>query len=283
MDNLKDYNWSTKYKNQIKRNIGFLKKEEQEKLRTTLIVIFGVGGIGGPLSEQLVRIGCEKLVICDNEKFEESNLNRQICTREDLGEYKVDALEKFLKKINPEIDIYKYHEINSNNISSILENASIAVLTLDDPILSILISRICLNKDIPLIESWALPYLWAWWFSKHSPTYESVYGFNTQEMGIDQIKKSTAKLLEIRKNLLTTLVQFPGIKDTFNRVEGTLDKMIKGKIPLISIAPCSRITASYLAFDIAYSGVLKIKKMNLAPYITGFDYLKMRVINLKIK
>ena len=60
-------NWSDSYWNHIKRNIGLVKLREQERLRNTPIAVLGVGGLGGPLAEQLIRSGCEQIIICDNE------------------------------------------------------------------------------------------------------------------------------------------------------------------------------------------------------------------------
>ncbi|MBD3212101.1 MAG: hypothetical protein GF311_05770 [Candidatus Lokiarchaeota archaeon] len=59
--------WEDNYWNHIKRNIGLVRVEEQEKLRNCRIAVFGLGGLGGPLAEQLVRCGCENLVISDND------------------------------------------------------------------------------------------------------------------------------------------------------------------------------------------------------------------------
>jgi len=38
-------NWSASYWSHVKRNIGLIKIVEQEKLRNTLIVVIGVGGL----------------------------------------------------------------------------------------------------------------------------------------------------------------------------------------------------------------------------------------------
>lgn len=271
-------NWPASYWNQIKRNIGLVKIIEQEKLRNTLIAVLGVGGLGGPLAVQLVRTGCEKLIMCDNERFEEANLNRQLCTREDLGRYKVDVTEKLLKKINPEIELQKYYEITKKIISNILNSTSIVVLTLDDPIASILISRECSKKNIPILESWGIPYLCAWWFTSESTDYETCYGFKTHKMTIDEIQKSEKTLLELKKAFLNKLIQFPEIKETFNREEGALEGLFSGNLPSISLAPIVGMTASYLAFEVIFSGILKIKRMSLAPNVIGYDYLRMKPI-----
>jgi len=275
-ENKKPKNWSESYWNQIKRNIGIVSFRDQEKLRKTGIAVFGLGGLGGPLVEQLVRAGCEKFVLCDNDKFEESNLNRQLCTREDIGKYKVDTIENFLKKINPEIEIHKYYKTNAKKVSESLENINILALTLDDPIISILISRECLKSNIAMIESWGFPYVCAWWFTKDSKSYENCYGLSTQNKSIQEITKSKKLQLSIKKSLISKVFQFPGLQESCDREPGAVNGMILGKLPLRSFAPMVRMTAAYLAFEIIFAGILRIKEMILAPKIIGFDYLRMK-------
>ncbi|MGB5909607.1 MAG: ThiF family adenylyltransferase [Promethearchaeia archaeon] len=275
--------WSNSYWNQINRNIGLIKIIEQEKIRKTIIGVFGVGGLGGPLVEQLIRMGCENLKICDNEKYEESNLNRQICTREDLGYYKVDHLEKYAEKINPEVQIQNFYNINEENIFDILENTKIACLTLDDPIISILISRACKKNRIPMIEAWAIPYLCTWWFDQKSIDYEDCYGLKTKDMTITQIIKSKKVSSSIKKALLTKLLQFPDIKDVYDREKGTVEGMLSGLLTLRSLSPIVRINASFIAFDIIYAGILKLKPKILAPNVNGYDYLRMKPIKFEFK
>jgi len=267
--------WSVSYWNQISRNIGLLKVSEQEILRNTPIAILGIGGLGGPLVEQLVRTGFESITICDNERFEDSNLNRQVCTKKDIGKFKVDVIEKFLYKINSDVQIKKFYKVNEKNISEVLENISVVALTLDDPITSIIISRECFNKKIPLLESWAIPYLCAWWFTSSSVDYETCYEFDTQNMTIEEIRQSEKTLLNLKKASFSKLLLFPNIKERFDREKGILEALLSGSIPSISLAPIVRMTASYLSFEIIFSGILNLKSMVLAPKIIGYDYFKM--------
>ena len=275
---LKD--WADSYWNQIKRNIGIITINQQEMIRKTKIAIFGVGGLGGPLTEQLIRSGSENIVICDNDKFEESNLNRQTCTRNDLGDFKVDKVEKFITLINPNIIINKFYEINENNIDLILKDVKIAALTLDDPLVSILISRECLKREIPLIESYAVPCLFSWWFTTDSINYEAFYKLPTESMSYKEILESPKIQKQIRETILAKLVKFPNIKDFYVREGNLLDAMLSGDYPLVSLAPIVRISASYLAFEIIFSGILNTKHKILAPKIIGFDYIKMQVFKL---
>jgi len=271
-------NWKDSYWNQINRNIGFITFSEQESLRISSIAIFGVGGLGGPLAIQLIRAGCENLTICDNEKFQESNLNRQMCTRNDIGKYKVDILENYLEKINPDINISKYYEISNHNISEILNNIKIAALTLDDPICSILICRECAKRKIPIVESWGVPFLCAWWFTKESVDYETCYELKTKQMSIEQIEVSENIQLDIRNAILSKVFLFPGLEEICDRESGAVEGMLSGNLPLRSFAPMIRMTASYLAYEIIFSGILKIRKKTLAPRVNGYDYIRMKKI-----
>ena len=73
--NQKLYNWSNSYWERVTRNIGPITYREQETIRTSRVTVLGVSGIGGSLAENLVRSGCQNLVICDFDVFVEFNLN----------------------------------------------------------------------------------------------------------------------------------------------------------------------------------------------------------------
>lgn len=270
------------YEKHIERNIGFITWEEQEFLRTSKIAVLGVGGLGGPLVEQLVRAGSENLLIADHDTFEVSNLNRQLCDQDDLGRSKVNVLEQKMKFINPQVNIMKISHINQANIEKVLEEVSVIALTLDDPIISILIARICRKKGIPMLETWAIPYLCAWWFTSESPSYEECYELNTEHMEMDEILNSEDIKMDVNKTLIPKVLKFPGLKDRLNREPGTLDKMMSGQIGLRSFAPIVRMSASYLAFELIFSGLLQIKPKILAPNVIGYDYFTMNPLSFSL-
>jgi len=276
----KHENWSEFYSEFINRNIGLVSVEEQELIRTSKVAVLGVGGLGGPLSEQLVRAGCEHLSICDNGVFEISNLNRQICLQEDIYKRKIDVLESRLKQINQDAEIIKALEFDSNAVQNLLKDVDIAVLTIDDPIVSIYIARECFKRKIPLLEAWGIPYLWAWWFTTDSVDYETCYDFNTKNLTLEEIKNSPEIEIDIKARVLAKIRQFPEVDDRYNREKGTVKELESGKLPFVSIAPVVRLTASYLAYETIYAGIIKAKKMSLAPTVLAYDYFKMRTIKL---
>lgn len=69
--------------------------------------IIGVGAVGSYIALQLAKLGVEKLIIWDFDTVDEHNITNQVYDYEDLDMFKVDALEKHLKRSNPDIEIIK--------------------------------------------------------------------------------------------------------------------------------------------------------------------------------
>jgi len=274
--------WDDHYKKLTNKNIGLFSTQDQELIRTSKVVVFGTGGLGGPLSEQLVRSGCEHLTICDNDVFELTNLNRQLCTIDDMGKKKVNVLKRHFKKINPRINLSKFGTVSEKNILEIIEKSSVAVLALDDLITSIGIARECAKQRIPLIESWGTPFLWSWWFTPESMDFESSWGFETMNMTLMQIKKSKKILYHLKESLMKRMLAFPNILEKYDREKGYSNMMLSGERPIGSIAPIIRLNASLLAFEVIYAGILRIKEKCLAPTIRGYDYFKMESFKIHL-
>jgi hypothetical protein len=132
-----------------------------------------------------------------------------------------------------------------------------------------------------LLESWGIPFLWAWWFTAENLDYETCYGFKTKRLTVDEITNSPEIVFDIRVKVLDKLRQFPEVQERYNREKGTIQGMASGKLPFVSIAPIIRITASYLAYEAIFTGIIKAKKMVLAPTVIGYDYFNMKEINLE--
>lgn len=91
------------------RSSRILGEECLEKLNSSSVIIFGVGGVGGAVLEALVRGGVGTVAVVDKDVIDITNLNRQIiATDENIGEKKVDAAQKRALSINPKIRIEKY-------------------------------------------------------------------------------------------------------------------------------------------------------------------------------
>lgn len=81
-------------------------KEAVEHLAECHVAVFGIGGVGGYVTEALVRSGIGKITIVDHDTVSETNLNRQIiATRSTIGQYKTKVMKERLADINPELRI----------------------------------------------------------------------------------------------------------------------------------------------------------------------------------
>ena len=88
------------------RNIMYWGEETQEKISSSHIAVFGLGGVGGFCAEALARSGVGELTLIDFDKVSKSNINRQIIAlHSTIGMYKTDLFKERLKDINPKIKL----------------------------------------------------------------------------------------------------------------------------------------------------------------------------------
>ena len=92
--------------NQFSRTELLLGKEAMEKLGSSRVAVFGIGGVGGYVCEALVRSGVGAFDLIDDDKVCLTNLNRQIiATRKTVGQYKTEVMRERILEINPEADV----------------------------------------------------------------------------------------------------------------------------------------------------------------------------------
>ncbi len=87
-----------------------LGKESLDKLKTSLVAVFGIGGVGSFVVEALARSGVGNLVLVDKDAISITNLNRQIhSTHSTLGKSKVEVMEERVRDINPRAKVVGHH------------------------------------------------------------------------------------------------------------------------------------------------------------------------------
>lgn len=68
--------------------------------------VIGAGAIGSNLSEQLVRLGFEKIHLYDFDTIESRNITNQTYKEKDIDKKKIEALAEHLKEINSEVELH---------------------------------------------------------------------------------------------------------------------------------------------------------------------------------
>ena len=145
-------------KSQIKRfsrqlvlkNIG---PKGQKKILSSKILIVGVGGLGCPAAENLVRAGIGTIGLIDNDVVNLSNIHRQsLFNSKDIKKLKVSVAAKKLKEINPltKIKIYK-SRLNNKNIENIIKNYELVIDGSDNFKTKFLINDYCIKFKKKLI------------------------------------------------------------------------------------------------------------------------------------
>jgi len=115
------------------------------------VLIVGLGGVGGAAAISLVRSGVKFLGLCDFDKVELSNFNRQVVANTDtLGKLKTEAFQEILKKINPEIKLKLFSEKVTTDI---LDEFDFVIEAIDDLKSKIEVIKYLTEKKIPFISS----------------------------------------------------------------------------------------------------------------------------------
>ena len=95
--------------NQFSRTELLLGKDGIEKLASSRVAIFGIGGVGGYTVEALARSGIGTFDLIDDDKICITNINRQIyALKSTVGKYKVDVAKDRILDINPNAVVNTY-------------------------------------------------------------------------------------------------------------------------------------------------------------------------------
>lgn len=129
-------------------------KEGLNKLKNSNVLVLGLGGVGGYVTESLVRSGVGNITIVDFDKIDLTNLNRQIiATQNNIGKLKTEEFKKRILAINPTINIKCINQfIDEKNIEILFENKIDYLVDACDYLKTkkLIITK-CLNKNIPFI------------------------------------------------------------------------------------------------------------------------------------
>ena len=134
-----------------------LGEESIEKLKSSTVLVCGVGGVGGYVAEALIRIGVGTIIFADSDKTDASNLNRQIlATKDTIGVPKVISAVSRGESINTDgkyipLEIF----LTPQNIPEILDKYSPDCVTdaIDNVTAKVSLAVECQNRNIPLIAS----------------------------------------------------------------------------------------------------------------------------------
>ena len=133
----------------LSEDFGF----SQEKLARATVFIAGAGGLGSPVAFYLAAAGVGRIIICDNDDIDISNLNRQILySTTDIGKRKADTAATRLSALNPEIIIRPKDALISGDPSELIEDADLIIDCLDNIETRYVINDYSVRTGVPIVH-----------------------------------------------------------------------------------------------------------------------------------
>lgn len=132
--------------------------EAQTRISSARVLIIGVGGLGCPASLYLAAAGVGKLVLCDHDKVDLTNLQRQILhATESIGMSKVDSAAKSLARLNPTIELQPLAvQMDVLALEKEVSRADVVLDCSDNFATRYAVNRVCLQTHTPLVTGAAI-------------------------------------------------------------------------------------------------------------------------------
>ncbi|BFF99599.1 SUMO-activating enzyme subunit 2 [Drosophila madeirensis] len=135
---------------------GVLPGTLQELVKKSKVLVVGAGGIGCEVLKNLVLSGFHDIEIIDLDTIDLSNLNRQfLFHREHVGKSKARVARESALSFNPDAKIIAHHDsVTASQYGvSFFQKFDVILSALDNRAARNHVNRMCLNADVPLIES----------------------------------------------------------------------------------------------------------------------------------
>lgn len=130
----------------------------QLRLKDARVCIVGAGGLGNPIAIRLAAMGVGSLRIIDRDIIELTNLHRQILyDDDDVGQVKVEAAARKLRKIAPDCDIEPVAlSVGESNAAEVIEGCDVVVDALDSVSARYALNGACVRLGIPFVTGAAV-------------------------------------------------------------------------------------------------------------------------------
>ena len=132
-----------------------LKEEEFQRLKKIHILLIGIGGVGGYTFEALIRSGIENITIIDYDRFDITNMNRQIlCTTDSLQKKKVEQAYQRAKLINEKAKVIPIEkQLKKEEITKeFLQKYDYIIDACDDVDVKVRLIEVCSSNDLTIIS-----------------------------------------------------------------------------------------------------------------------------------
>jgi sulfur carrier protein ThiS adenylyltransferase len=130
--------------------------EVRARLGASSVAIIGCGGLGSNVAAMLLRSGVRTLTLIDFDVVDESNLNRQLYFRDQIGRRKTEALAETLRRIDPDARLTLVtRQVTEGDLVDLVRDADVIIEAVDTAETKAMIVNTCMRElpDTPLITA----------------------------------------------------------------------------------------------------------------------------------
>ncbi len=130
----------------------------QQQISAGTALLIGAGGIGCATATYLAASGVGRLIICDFDTIDETNLGRQVLyTPADVGELKAEVAASRLRALNPDITITAVSQrLQGDELSAAIRDCDVVLDGSDNFATRFAVSDACVTAQRRLISGAAI-------------------------------------------------------------------------------------------------------------------------------
>ena len=132
--------------------------EGQERLLASHALVIGAGGLGSPVALYLASAGVGRITVCDGDRVDLTNLQRQVVHRAaSIGSAKAASARDTMLALNPEIEVVPLDErIAGARMDELVAAADVVVDGSDNFATRHALNRACVKHRKPLVSGAAV-------------------------------------------------------------------------------------------------------------------------------
>jgi molybdopterin/thiamine biosynthesis adenylyltransferase len=132
--------------------------EGQERLRASMALVVGAGGLGCPAALYLAASGVGKITLADPDAVDLTNLQRQILYGTDsVGKPKVEEAKGALNALNPEVAVTVLQKrLEPKDLDALVAEADVVLDCSDNFATRQALNRACVKRRRPLVSGAAI-------------------------------------------------------------------------------------------------------------------------------
>jgi molybdopterin/thiamine biosynthesis adenylyltransferase len=129
-------------------------EEAQERLLAAHALVIGAGGLGSSALLYLAASGMGRITVCDGDRVDLTNLQRQVVHRHDsIGQPKAASAAETLRALNPEIRVEPLEErVGPERLAALVRTADVVLDCSDNFATRHAINRACVAAGKPLVS-----------------------------------------------------------------------------------------------------------------------------------